>query len=305
MAKKYKEKYNESCIKIFKLIFLLHNDDAEYQKVLDIFKNSENETPHVVLNKYLNALKVFGINITKRKNKYKMQNTPFTKSYNIEDVKSIVLLENFANKLPNSILKNNISNLITIIKNGFNNNSKTKYNKLNAEKYFDEIFQYSNIREQLEKCEEFCQGKYKIKIVYNDNKKTETTSICNAKQVIYGNKTAYLRVYKTKEQEVTDIAVNDIISITQLPTIKNDTEMPMTIIYKIQGRLAKSYELKENERVIEIKEDGSLVIANNNEPYDKLIKRLIRYDTNCTIERPKFIKERMMEMINDTLKNYE
>ena len=81
--------------------------------------------------------------------------------------------------------------------------------------------------------------------------------------------------------------------------------MPMTIIYKIQGRLAKSYNLKENERLIEVKEDGSLIIANNNEPYDKLLKRLIRYDYCCVIERPKFIKERMMEMINDTLKNYE
>ena len=304
MAKKFKEKYNESSIKIFKFIFLLYNDDAYYDKVMNILKSSTNEKPHVILNKYLNALKVFGINVIKDKNKYKLLNTPFTKPYELEDLKTIALIENFTIQLPNSKKKNEIEKLIKTIKNSFNANSKSKYNQLQGSEFFEEVFQYSNIKQQIEKCEEYCQGQYKIKIIY-DSKGKEITSICNAKQIIYGNKTAYLRIYKIKEQEIKDVAIEKIISITQLPSLKNNTELPMTIIYRITGRLAKSYNIKENERLIEVKNDGSLLIANNNEPYDKLLKRLIRYDYNCVIERPKFIKEQMMEMINNTLKNYE
>ena len=305
MQKKYKEKYNEGCLRIFKLLFLLYDDKAYYDDVLEIFKNSSNEQQHVALNKCLNALKVFGIKITKKKNKFRMLNIPFANKYDIGDIKTISLIENFNNNLPKSKVKNEIEDLITKIKKGFDNDTKKIYSQLidNTENHNN--FSYENILSQIEKCETYCQEQYKIQIKYKTTDNNENNCICNAKQVIYDSKTAYLKVYKIKEQEVENIPINNILSINQLPSIKSSTEMPMTIIYKIRGRLAKAYNLKENERLIEVKGDGTLIIANTNEPYDLLLKRLIRYDNNCIIERPKFIREKMKQMINDTLKNYE
>ena len=198
MAKEFKEKYNESCVKIFKFIFLLYEDEAHYDKVMEILKSSSTEKPHAILNKYLNALKVFGFNVVKNKNKFKLLNTPFTKSYEIEDLKTIALIENFTKQLPNSKTSNEIKKLVQTIKKSFNANSKSKYKQLHSYEFFEEIFQYTNIKEQIEKCEEYCQGQYKIKIIYNSKDK-EVTTICNAKQVIYGNKTAYLRIYTNRK----------------------------------------------------------------------------------------------------------
>ena len=68
--KKDNPKLNDGCLKIFKLINLLYEDDAEYNKVVDIFKDDVNEQStnniQVVLNKYINTLRVFGINIEKK-----------------------------------------------------------------------------------------------------------------------------------------------------------------------------------------------------------------------------------------------
>ena len=65
--KKNNPKLNDGCIKMFKLLLLLYQDKADYESVKDIFKNDfddEQSTNNiqVVLNKYLNTLKVFGIN---------------------------------------------------------------------------------------------------------------------------------------------------------------------------------------------------------------------------------------------------
>ena len=73
---KSSKKLNEGCIKIFKLLTLLYEDKAEYNDVVEIFMDeSYDQTPNnlqVNINKYFNTLKIFGIKVKKKKNKYKL-----------------------------------------------------------------------------------------------------------------------------------------------------------------------------------------------------------------------------------------
>ena len=69
--KKISDKYNEACIKVFDMLKLLSNGTAKYSDIIDLFngsENSDNAGANVILNKYLNTLKIFGINIYKSKN---------------------------------------------------------------------------------------------------------------------------------------------------------------------------------------------------------------------------------------------
>ena len=79
MKKKTSLKLNDGCLKIFRLLNLLYEDKADYNSVVEIFKDDLNEQStnniQVVLNKYMNALKVFGIKLKKVKNKYKLQSS--------------------------------------------------------------------------------------------------------------------------------------------------------------------------------------------------------------------------------------
>lgn len=81
--------------------------------------------------------------------------------------------------------------------------------------------------------------------------------------------------------------------------------MPTTVVYKLKNRLAKTYKIKENEYSDGYDESGNLIVINKNEPFDLLLNRLMRYMYNCEIISPKQLRDKMIEKINDTLKNYE
>ena len=63
------EKYNDSCLKMFSLLKLLMQGEADFKDVISIFADEDDgviSNSHVILNKYLNTLKIFGIKITKK-----------------------------------------------------------------------------------------------------------------------------------------------------------------------------------------------------------------------------------------------
>ena len=304
MQKKFKEKYNEGCIKIFTFLKLLYEDNAYYDDVMRIFMEDDEEKQHVILNKYLNTLKVFGIKVNKVNNKFVMKNSPFSLKFDLDDLKSVSFFQKFQEILPNGKTKHNLDMLLKMLESRFDDKTNLLFSKVNSTNNTDFSFYYSDIREQIEECEKICQEQFKVNIKYLDKNK-EVNVYCNAKQVIYDNKNAYLRIYKINENEVSDILISNIVSINQLPTKKSNAEMSSTVVYKIKGRLAKAYNLKENEYVSEVLSDGSKIIINKDEPTEILLKRLIRYDYDCIIISPKSMRNKMIEMINDTLKNYE
>ena len=304
MPKKFKEKYNEGCIKIFTLLKLLYEDRAYYSDVMAIFTEDDEEKQHVMLNKFLNTLKVFGLKVQKVNNKFELINNPFPLKFEIDDIKSINIFEKFKQALPTSKIKQDLESLLNTIEIRFDDKANAILSSIKSTDKSDFSFYYTDFREQIEMCEKICQEGFKIKLIYK-NKTNEITTICNAKQVIYDAKNAYLRIYKIQEKEIEDITITNIISIKQLPVQTNNIELTSTVIFKISGHLAKAYTLKENEYVSEILEDGSKIIVNKGEPTINLLKRLIRYDYDCVILSPKELRLRMVEMINATLKNYE
>ena len=81
--------------------------------------------------------------------------------------------------------------------------------------------------------------------------------------------------------------------------------MPTTIVFRIKNRLARNYKLRDWERLDKIEGDGSHVIVNKNEDLNNLLKRIMRYGTECEIISPKFMREDMIELINRTLAKYQ
>ena len=82
-------------------------------------------------------------------------------------------------------------------------------------------------------------------------------------------------------------------------------ETATTVTFKISGRLAKTYKLKENETLLEIDKDKNLIIVNRDEPINKLIPRIMRYSDCCQVIGPKSLKEEIKHIINNTLAQYD
>ena len=305
---KNSKKLNNSCIKIFKLLQLVYEDNAEYEKVITIFqdeiKDSSTNNIQVTLNKYLNTLKVFGIKIEKENNKFKLKSSLYTMQLTIDDIKALGILSNSINNFPNENLKEEISELITNLKLRMSNKDKQTLDSLSKNIDYEFDFYYSNLKEQINTCEQLCKDKFLINIIYERKNKQETCK-CIPKELIYNSKNVILKVYKNESNQYLEIPLNSIISINKLPQISNNIELGTTVVFKLKNRLAKSYKLKENEYSDGFDNEGNLIVINKNESLDKLIQRLLRYSSNCEIISPKHLRQKMISIITQTLNNYD
>lgn len=308
MENKNRTKLNDGCLKIFELLNLLYEDEAQYQKVIDIFKDDFNEDQstnniQVVLNKYMNALKVFGIQIEKENNKFKLRSNLYSVPFSTDDLKAINILTTSANNFPNEQISKELKKFIQVVKNRMNNENKNTLNNLNSKYNFS--FCYSDLKYQIEECEKICKEKYIIEIVYLKNNK-EIKCKCTPKEVVYTSKEVYLQIYDYAKAKNTDIKISKILSIIKLPQIANSQNFTTTtVVYKLKNRLAKTYKVKENEYSDGYDENGNLIIVNRNEPHDKLLNRLMRYTYNCEIISPKILRNEMIDLINKTIENYD
>ena len=305
---KSNKKLNDGCLKIFRLLKLLYEDKADYSSVIEIFKGDLNEQStnniQVVLNKYMNALKIFGIKVVKVNNKYKLLNSMYFVDLSLEDLKSINILANSIKDFPDEDITQEITELLNSIKFRMNNKDKNTLNNLSNNTNYDFKFYYADLKEQLKQCKEICKLGHIVYILYLQNGE-ETRCKCTPRDVIYDSKTAYLQIYDLTSRQNIEIPINNILSINKLPQLSNSIEMPTTVVYKLKNRLAQTYKIKENEYSTGHDEDGNLIIVNKNEPFDKLLHRLMRYSFNCEIISPKYMRDDMIKLINETLNNYK
>ena len=144
----------------------------------------------------------------------------------------------------------------------------------------------------------------KLEIIYIDNEGNEINLICSPVETVYLKHKICLRTIGNNGSRVYEIPLDNIKSISQLPSSASPTAVPYTVVYKIKNRLAKNYKMRNWERLDKIEPDGSHVIVNKNEDFDVLIRRLMKYGTECEVISPKFIKEEIINQINKTLSNY-
>lgn len=276
--KKISEKYNEACIKVFDMLKLLSNGTARYSDIIELFNPDENNPTagaHVILNKYLNTLKIFGINIYKSKNIYHLQNSFYSLNLDKNDIKMLQLLKTSGLILSNTKQKEQFDNFVHDVEMRLTSTSRELLNSTNDSDNLRRSEYYTKYRDLISKCEGYC----------NDNSKLEISFL---------------------SRQIFDIPIDKITAIKQMPVVSATREAPMTVVYKIRNNLAKAYRLREWESTDgKIDEDGWLTIVNNNENFDVLIKRLMRYDVCCQVVSPKNFRERMLSTIDETLSNYE
>ncbi len=307
--KKISDKYNEACIKVFDMLKLLSNGTAKYRDIIELFNGSEksdNAGANVILNKYLNTLKIFGINIYKSKNIYYLQNSIFSINLDNNDIKMLKKLKNASGILHNLKQKENFERFIKDIELRLTRAAKETLYSGSFEDAdsinYEYVEKYKTLITRLENC---CLENQKLELDFTLDYKNYKV-LCEPKEIIYKNQKAYLSVFNHLSRQVFDVPIDAITEVKQLPVLSKIKETSATVVYKIKDDLAKSYQLKEWETCDgRFDEQGWLTIVNHNEDFDELIKRLMRYGSNCIVVSPKTFRESMIEAIDDTLKNYK
>lgn len=287
---------------------MLYQGDVEFKTVIDLFSNGEYDgksNTHVTLNKYLNAMKIFGIKVKKVKGKYQMTSSPYKINFSPDDLKSISLLKNACEILPEGKNKTNCENFLHALKIRYDESAQNLEQIANNTKTIYPEFYHSEFASQVRQCEKFCQDKLKLEIIYTSDNREEINLVCSPVEVIYEKRKIWIKAIGNNGSRIYKIPIENIISVKQLPSVAGTQSIPTTVVFRIKNRLARNYKLRDWERLDKVETDGSHIIVNKNEDLNELLKRLMRYGTECEIISPKFLKEAMIELINKTLENYK
>ena len=300
------KKYNDACLKIFALLNLLADGDADFSDVIKIFADANGEitsNSNVLLNKYLNTIKIFGVDVEKVKNKYILKHMPFSLSLNETDLQGVALIGAAVNFLPDGKNKNNIIKLLRDLENLYDNETRKLKAVISSNKNYDLSFYFKKFETQIAECENYLQNSCKLEILYVHNDRDDCI-MCIPKEIKYHDTVVSYSVYNTLSRQVVDIPMGSIKNIRKVSEGINVSQSCTTVIFKLKEDLAVRYKLRDWEHSTGKDENGWLVVVNSGEDFDMLCSRLLRYDDKCVIVSPDYLKNKMTKIIDDMLSNY-
>lgn len=303
------KKIGDTSIRVIETLKLLSRQHVSIQDIILYFEQIDPQnriyTNEVIL-KYINTLKVFGFKFIKEKDKYVLLNAPPKFDFNELEIQGFYLTEKLADMFPEESVKREIHTLLQELEKKFNDNTKLLAYNIKKPQVINLKFNfnYNKYKDTIKELEKYCSEKQKLKIMYKNNIRVKTSAIVEPNEIKYLGNEVYFNVYNPLSAQIHDIKLSDIEKIEQLPLKSNTVNILSNVTFKLIDRLAKTYILKEGERLLQINPDGSIIIINQKEDRTLLLKRLMRYGENCEIISPKTLLEEMHQLIKSTLSNY-
>ncbi|MCD8377985.1 MAG: hypothetical protein LUB59_04260 [Candidatus Gastranaerophilales bacterium] len=238
-----------------------------------------------VVSKYINTCKSCGIDIQKLDNKYTIINFPIGMKFSAKESKLLFEIKTLSENIRSDTLEETIENFMRKLHLVFFKSSNGLPSSSN--------FRIIKIFERA------CLTKCDIQLFYKDN----TSEICSPKEIFVVKEKILFKIYNNVDyKEINPDKVLDIKILSE--ETEENAEAP-TVIYELRGKLARRYQPREHEQIIQFKRNGAIVISNRYENKDQLLHRLLRYDVSCKLLKPKAYVSEMKELINKSLANYE
>lgn len=267
----------------------------DYTDIMKLFdeKNKKQVYTTVVLNKYINTLRTLGLEIKRSEKKYTLLTFLYQIVLTDEEIQALNDLE------------------ITILKFGTDNEIKTFLEiKRKILKFFDKKAQneLSNYTERyltstlglkVKMFGKLCDDKQNIKLRY----KGEVFTV-EPKRILFIDNKIYFECIDVKIFEIKKLPIEKITLLKQFPLKNRNILFSNSVVYEIFGRLANNYKLKDGESFI-INEDGKKIVKTENEDYELLSRRLIRYKNYCKILKPIEFKDYFEKFTDKILSLYE
>jgi len=280
------KKINLSSLRVLQTLMCLFEQDLTMHELIQKMDTlGLGKFNNFVLSKYINTCKSCGIDIQKIRNKYSIMNFPIGMKFSAEEGEILYEIKQFSESLKIDKTEKIITNFLSKLHLPL---FKTNNGLLSSKNY-----------RIIRLFEQACSKKCDIRIIYKDNSFFD----CSPTDIkVRDNKVVF---HITNKKESKEIDIDDIVDIKNLDIQNENNSQIVTVLYELRGQLAKRYQLRENEQIIQIKKNGNIVIANKYEDKNELLHRLLRYDSLCKILRPLNYVEDMKKIIQNSLKNYE
>lgn len=280
-------KVNAASLKVLYTLQLLFERNLKMDELIHFYELYHNEyLSNFVMSKYINTCRYCGIDIKKIDGKYTILNFPIGINFSASELSLFRELRNCCEKIKLEHLTDNMQNILQKINRRIDNPiAPISISKLNDNKI--KIF------------EKACIVSQKIKILFNDERAIQ----CEPVDILVDENKIKFSIFDGNESK--EFSPDEIKSVKILPQKSQTKFMPTTVLFELKGKLAKKYQIRDNEQVLKINSNGNFVITNRFEDKTKLLHRLMRYGENCKIISPKSYVKEMKELIDNTLSNYK
>lgn len=294
---------NETGTRILTLLKALLKKPLSSQEMLRIIEDKCEEIyrPEII-SKYIKTLKTVGINIKKTDGKYFVQENLEKTDFDENDLSIMLFIKSHLEKFQNEILNETVENAFQMIENSFSDKTKDLLKRTKIQKYLVKKLKNNN-KSMLKKYENYCKDNLKIELEYlapstNNKNKFKISPL----KLIYKKGESILIGFDCESNIYREFITKNIVSIRQTPQ-KNTGSYSSSVNFKLKNRLAKSYMLKPSEKIIE-RHKNYIIVSNNSEDHDLLIRRLIRYYRNCEVLYPLECRQKMINYISEMEKIY-
>lgn len=266
--------------------------------------------------KYLNTLKSAGVNICKiKKNRtyyYYVDKQPQLLNMDKNDISSLAFTENYINSLYQNKIINDFAKFMNITSKFLTDDDLKLLNKERKKLKQTQTKlnnNYNKYRDILPKAEQSCSDGQRVFIKYRLPSDEMTKNITlEPKLLKYDSKNICLIGYNPIAGEKQAFLLDYIEEIRQLPQKSKYDNIMTPVMFKLKGRLAKGYNLYDNEKFVENSEyqdEDSIIVANYEDDKEYLLKRLLRYGEYCEAVYPKSFRNKFIQTVKETLLNYE
>jgi hypothetical protein len=108
--------------------------------------------------------------------------------------------------------------------------------------------------------------------------------------------------YVKEWEALCQIPVKVIQCVCQEPGKARKTVQPVTVKFKLTGRLARTYRLYPGESLLEEhlseETESSIVVEAKTLDTEQLVKRLLKYHAQCEVISPGFVRQKMIQQID-------
>lgn len=279
------KKLNIASLRVLYTLLCLFEQELTMKELIEqLNKKGYGPYNNFVVSKYINTCKSCGIDIQKIENKYKIFNFPVGINFTAQEGELLYTLKSFSETFKSKKINEIIENLL---------------DKLHLHKYRTNngLASSANLR-IIKLFEKACLSKSNIDVTHNN----KTINSYKPESIYVKNGKIFFKM--SQDNEIIDFDPDNILDIQILEEKPGAYLYSNTVIYELYGRLAKSYQLRENEQIIHFKDKNTIVISNKYEDRKELLHRLMRYDSSCKIIRPKECADEMKKLIERTLENY-
>lgn len=152
-------------------------------------------------------------------------------------------------------------------------------------------------RDLLRKYRKLCRDAQVLELSYQPDGGGAIQQIqIEPNQVVQLGHRLYLLGVNCNDYQKLKVNLERIVAYRQLPSKIEHRLKSVNVVFRLSGRLAKTYRLYPDEIIVAKDRDSVTVRAKTSDPAS-LLDRLMKYNTNCEVVSPDYVRQEMGQRI--------